>query len=165
MVNRLYEPKVFYLYGYSFHSDGTVYNKNGKKLTHRYNAKGTAFVVIRQPVKVNTCETTKQKKIAIALFIYRNYHGLDHNKRILLGYKDGNKANCDINNLYETTGMHLLSKGQVDEIRASYKNKDRHFNNTYNKDSPSIRDLAKKYEVSVNVIQRVLKGDYLTSDT
>lgn len=163
MNNNIYKPKVFTFYDYSFHSDGTVYNKSGKKLNYRFNEYGTAFVVIREPIIREGKLVTKQKKVAVAIFIYRSYHKIDPHRRIYIGYKDKNKANCDINNLYEIFGKKggtKLRHDQEDDIRKAYKNKDRHFNNGHTKDSPSIRDLAKQYGVSVNLIQKVLKDDH-----
>lgn len=159
--------KKFDYLGYLFLSDGTVYTPKGKKATICKDNEGYSWVTIRAKSKN---KKTSVRKICIAKALYEFYHPNEIIERSQsIGFYDGNKNNYDPQNMFliskpkstnimrsKKSRKKALTMEQVKEIQNIYKNSDKHFRSQWNKDSYSIRDLAKKYGVSNYTIQRAL---------
>lgn len=159
--------KKFDYLGYTFLSDGTVYTPKGKKAAICKDDAGYSWVTIRAESKNKKISV---RKICIAKALYEFYHPNEVIERSQsIGFYDGNKDNYDPKNMFlnskpkitsricpKKSRKKALTEDQIKEIQDNYKNSDKHFRSQWNKDSYSIRDLAKKYGVSNYTIQRAL---------
>ena len=151
--------------GYTFHSDGRVFNSSGNKLTPGIDKNGNRSIVLNVASEENPNEKHK-RRIYIARTIYNLFHDTILPNNIIIAYKDGDKGNYSVDNLYTVTKRsyqrRVLTNEQVQEIIVLYKNKDHHFHSQWLKKEGdySIRDLASKYNVSIYTIQRVIHGRF-----
>ena len=151
-------------YGYSFHEDGSIYNPFGKKLVPNIDKYGNRSILLCIP---DSEGKIKSHRVYIARAMYNLYHDTKLPNDMVVGYLDGDKGNYGINNLIATKKpgffqKRVLSKKQVLEIQTLYSNLDNHFHSQWKKREGdySIRDLAKKYNVSAYTIQRAIDGTY-----
>lgn len=148
-------PTKIPYYSYIFSTEGKIYNKKGKELkTDKYKS-GTRCITLYLPIDSTGC--TKKVKLSVAKKLYELYYGITLDKDMVIDYLDQDPDNWCIKNLYVKKKKNdIMTAEQVLEIRNLYFNHDKHMCNVYNKDSYSIRELAAKYNVSHNVIQKIL---------
>lgn len=161
--HKIDDEQVFYE-GYRFTLKGTVY-KGAELLKIRKCNNGRSYVYI--------VIGGKRYQTHLAKMIYLFFGGeksVDFRKYIIQ-YLDGNPDNCSYDNLFlvpKTANLKCkqrkrkkISYEDVQKIRAAYKPPGKHINQ-HNKDKAqkSIRDLAKEYRCSKNVIQRIVHDQY-----
>lgn len=146
-------------HGYTIYEDGTIIGLYGKEVKKRNNNG-------RYEVRLNI--DSKRCNFIAARLIYYVFHPFDiSDKNICISFKDNDKLNVHLNNLYETERKELiqgekhktrsnLSDQQVEEIRSLYKGKTG--SNQYDKTGYSLQDLANKYGVSKSNIMWIVKG-------
>lgn len=145
-------------HGYTIYEDGTIIGLYGKEVKKRLN-KG------RYAIRLNI--EGERKNFTVSRLIYHAFHPFDiANRDICISYKDGDKENIHLDNLYMEDRKNLiqgekhisrakLTDQQVDEIRSLYKGKSGV--NQLDKISPSLQDLADKYGVTKSNIMWVVK--------
>lgn len=153
--------------GYTFYLNGTVTNAKGEEIHISKDKYGGNYVLVKL---YDNSGQLKAKKVYIARILYSFFHNIEISTKQVMGYHDGDKSNCHIENLYlknkedvqikHSSKCKVLTETQVKEIRSLYQNRDKHFRSQWNKDSYSLRDLATKYCVSLYTIQKVINGSY-----
>lgn len=169
-MQKLKESPIEY-YGYKFYENGKVYDAVGREIIPNIDKYGNRSILLIIPDSESP-KGVRKRRIYLARTMYNLFYGVELPRNMIICYKDGNKGNYGIKNLEATRKTssfqkRVLSKEQVEEIQKLYSNKDKHFHSQWKKrkDDYSIRDLAKKYGVSVYTIQRVIGGTYNCSGT
>lgn len=166
-------------YGYYIYRNGNVTTKNGKPL-QKFNLH---YPYSHIKIQINK----KSKRLNVARLIYGLFHELDtgetiSNKSTLLFFKDNDSRNVSFDNLEvvskkegyarlnkvmkqdKNTGYFLpkFTAQQAEEIRGKYlgASDGRRNRNQYAKTTPSIRELAKEYGCSAQIITKIIKGEY-----
>lgn len=166
MYNRLYRISLEVLimeyvdyHGYKVYKDGTVIGLYGKEVKKRIN-KG------RYEIRLNI--DGKRKNFVLSRLIYHVFNPFDiDDKNLCVSYKDNDKLNVHLDNLYLTHRKNLiqgekhkarakLTDQQIKEIRELYKGKAG--TSQHDKTSLSLNDLAKMYGVTKANIAHVVKG-------
>lgn len=154
--------ETFNYYSYTFHSNGKVYSKSGKKVITPYKYEnGVNYVILLIPTEDKNNKgniKSKRVKVRVARKLYELFYNIELEKDDIVDYKDNDPDNCDISNLYvrKECKKSYLTVEQIMEIRNLYMNQDKHMKNHVKKDSYSIRELANVYNVSTTVIQNVI---------
>lgn len=146
-------------YGYTIFEDGTVHGLYGKDVKKRLHND-------RYEIKLSI--EGKRKNFVLARLVYHAFHPFDiADKNLCISYKDGDKLNVSLDNLYLTDRKELiqgekhrnrskLSNTEVEEIRNLYNGKAG--SNQRDKKGYSLQDLAIKYGVSKSNIMWIVKG-------
>lgn len=152
--------------GYTFTTDGTIKGVYGKKLKAQ---KQKVLLIKTQDEHGNI---TKRAASAARIMYELHYHvKLSPNQ--VIKFRNGDSSDISIENLYlykkngeenrnaSRRKKRVLSDEQRREIRNLYSNSDGHCKSQWSKEPTdySIRDLARKYHVSVHTIQIVLAGE------
>ena len=169
-MQKIKEGPIIYC-GYYFHENGTVTDSSGKIVAPSIDKYGNRSILLYIP-DPTARNGIKMRRIYIARAMYNLYHGVNLPKNMIIEYLDGDKGNYGIHNLTVTKKpspfqKRVLSEEQVEEIKALYNNKDKHFHSQWTKREGefSLRELAEKYHVSVNTIQRVIADKYHCNKT
>lgn len=148
------------LWEYLIQEDGTIYNKNGKKINHY------------KQIKINWGEEKKPRYVSYARFVYYafNYNNFNFDdKTIIIRHKNKNKEDCNINNLIamnrkfisqgEYSSLSKLTNKDVEDIKKIYElNKEKGIKNNDPTTKISYRKLANKYGVSHTLIENIING-------
>lgn len=146
-------------HGYTIYENGTIIGIYGKEVKKRLNND-------RYEVRLNI--EGKRKNFVASRLIYYAFNPFDiENKDLCVSFKDENKQNIHLDNLYLTERKNLiqgdkhtarskLTNEQVEEIKQLYKGKSG--SNQYNKEGYSLQDLADMYGVTKSNIMHIVKG-------
>lgn len=146
-------------HGYTIYEDGTIIGLYGKEVKKRNN---NGRYEVRIMIDSKRCNFT------VARLIYHAFYPFDlSDKNICISFKDNDKLNVHLNNLYQTERKDLiqgekhisrskLTNQQAEEIKSLYKGKTG--SNQYDKVGYSLQDLANKYGVSKSNIMWIVKG-------
>jgi hypothetical protein len=146
-------------YTYTIYEDGTIINQHGREIKKRLHNG-------RYEVKLKVGD--KRKNYVVPRLIYYVFNPFDiTDKNLCISFKDNNKQNIHLDNLYLTHRKNLiqgekhksiatLTNEQAEQIRKEYKGKAG--NNQYNKNSLSLNDLAKKYNTTKANIKMIIHG-------
>ncbi|HDK7195004.1 TPA: hypothetical protein PTV74_003311 [Clostridium botulinum] len=150
-------------YSYIIYEDGTIKNsKTGRNIKYREH-KG--HYETRLTIKQGERKSFTMSRLLYWLFIEQFDY---NNKNLCVSYKDGNKLNISLNNLYLTERKNLiqgeghkavtkLTDEQIKEIKKIYKGNEIN-SNQYTKKELSLKDLANKYGVTKKEIHHIIKG-------
>lgn len=156
--------------GYRIDRHGTVTEiSTGRNVEVAY-IRGTNYVSLRY---INEKNEVIYVRPVITRLMYTLFYDVELDRSKFVICKDKNRRNIDIDNLmlmtrseyYEFIGKRNSIKKKFDaeavkEICELY-DAGKHYKNQYDKDGYSIRDLAKKYECSQGLIQKILSNQYL----
>lgn len=147
-------------HGYKIYEDGTIISKYGREITKRLNNG-------RYEVRLHV--NGKRVNYTLSRLVYYVFKPFNiENKDLCVSYKDDNKLNVHLNNLYLTHRKNLiqgdnhknrakLTNEQVKEIRRLYKGTSGA--NQHDKKGYSLQDLANKYGVSKGNIRMIVTGE------
>lgn len=163
-------PEYKDLNNYRFYRNGKVVNlANGHILTQR-KIKGGHYINISTK---NSEGYVKNQRICVERKLYELFTGdsLTRLYSIVKSKNNDSPDEYDINDLIKVSKKDKykydpnaecgkkLDEETVTTIRSEY-NFDHKARCQYDKKGPSIRELAARYGVTINTIQRVLKGTY-----
>lgn len=169
MGNKEY---VNYL-GYRIDRHGIVTDLDTGKIIEIAYINGTNYVSLHY--KSSDGETIHIRPV-ITRLMYSLFYDVKLKRTEFVVCADKNRRNIDLDNLvvmtrteyYDFIGKRnsikkMFTPEIVNEICSSY-NPDKHYKNQYDKDGYSIRDLAKKYNCSQGLIQRILSHNYIDKE-
>jgi hypothetical protein len=146
-------------HGYTIYENGKIIGLYGKEVKKRINNG-------RYEIRLNI--EGKRKNYMVSRLVYYVFNPFDiEDKNICVSYKDNDKLNIDLSNLYLTHRKELiqgdkhqqrakLTNEQAEEIRQLYKGKTG--SNQHDKEGYSLSDLAAAYGVSKANIKMIIKG-------
>lgn len=151
--------------GYTFITDGTIKGIRGKKL----KAQKQKMLLIKYQDEHGDMQ---KRAVSAARVMYELCYGVQLTSDQVIGFKNGDSSDISRDNLYVyikkgeprrrvQRRKRVLTEEQQREIRKLYSNTDGHCKSQWSKtpEDYSIRDLAKKFNVSVHTIQIILAGD------
>lgn len=146
-------------HGYTIFEDGTILGLHGRKLKQRKHNE-------RYEIKLTV--EGKRVNYLVSRLVYYAFNPFDiSDKNLCVSYKDDDKLNVHLENLYLANRKDLvqadkhdkiakLTDEQVLEIRSLYQGKVGV--NQHDKNGPSLNDIAKMYGVSKSNIAWIVKG-------
>lgn len=155
-------------HGFSIYEDGTIISPYGKHIKPRLHNG-------RYEVRLSNIDG-KRKNFVLSRLIYFVFNPFDiDDKNLCVTYKDGNKLNIHLDNLElvhrkdliqgeNHKSISYLTDEQITEIRNSYKGDMKPGANQHNKTSPSLNDLAKKYNTTKANIKMIVSGNSRNED-
>lgn len=147
-------------HGYTIYENGKIIGLYGKEVKKRLNNG-------RYEIRLNI--EGKRKNYIVSRLVYHAFNPFDiDNKDLCISYKDNDKLNIDLSNLYLTHRKELiqgdkhqnrakLTDDQVKEIRQIYKGKTG--SNQYDKQGFSLADLAARYGVTKANVKMIVNGE------
>ena len=159
--------------GYRFYRNGSVLNIVHNRELKQKLIKGSHYVnlIDKMPGGGN-----KTRRVCVERMLFYLFTGDAPTRMYSIVNRNGQSGEYDITDLIKVRkcDKYLYSRGAYggkkldrqtcDKIRSEYN-----FNskpkNQYEKEGASMRDLAKKYDVSKNIIQRILDGTYYRDET
>lgn len=152
-------------YNYLVYEDGTIINQYGKEIKKRIHNG-------RYEVKLKSGD--KRKNFVVARLVYNLFNPFNiDDQNLCVNFKDGNKLNIHLDNLYLTHRKELIqgekhksishiTNEQAIQIRKEYKGTSG--SNQYDKTSLSLNDLAKKYNTTKANIKMIVSGGSRNED-
>lgn len=146
-------------HGYTIYEDGTIIGLYGKEVKKRINNG-------RYEVRLNI--EGKRKNYIVSRLVYYVFNEFDINdQNLCVSYKDNDKLNIDLSNLYLTHRKDLIqgdkhrsiarvTDEQAEEIRQLWKGKTG--NNQYDKEGYSLQDIANMYGITKANVNWIIKG-------
>jgi hypothetical protein len=147
-------------HGYTIFENGKIIGLYGKEVKKRINNG-------RYEVRLNI--DGKRKNYIVSRLVYYVFNPFDiDDKNICISYKDNDKLNINISNLYLTHRKELIqgdkhkarskvTNEQAEEIRQLWKGKTG--KNQLDKNGLSLQDIANMYGVTKGNIRMIIKGD------
>lgn len=167
-INNINSLKSKQFYQYTMYENGIIQNtKTGKIINIReHNGHYETMLTIEG----------KRKNFIIARLLYWLFiEQFDiNNKNLCVSFKDNNKLNIDLDNLYLIERKDLiqgeghrnrikLTDEQIEEIKNIYQGNKLN-SNQYTKTGVSLKDLALKYGVTKKEIHHIIKGTARNKD-
>jgi len=155
-------------YGYTIYENGDVQNaKSGRFITKRIHNGRVEF-------QIETPEGRKNFILSRVLYWLFVENFDMSNKNLCVSYKDNDKMNTSIDNLYLADRKDLIqgeghrailkiTDEQIEEIKKAYKG-NKKYSNQHNKTGLSLKDLGDKYGVTKGEIQCIVKSWSRNSD-
>lgn len=146
-------------HGYTIYEDGTIIGLYGKEVKKRLNNG-------RYEVRLNI--EGKRKNYIVSRLLYYVFNEFNiEDQNLCVSYKDGNKENIHLDNLFLTHRKDLIqgdkhkarakiTDEQANEIRSLWKGKTG--NNQHDKEGYSLKDIADKYGISKGNVMQIIKG-------
>ncbi len=141
-------------HGYTVYENGDIYTPSNKKMLHSQNNIGNPYIMLKYE--------GKSHGITVARLVYKLFSDNFDEKKVIM-YKDGNPNNVHISNLYQISkeeyfdqkGSRLKQKQfteeDVEKIKAEYRDP---------ANKHSYKTLAEKYNCSMVIIYKIMKGTY-----
>lgn len=154
------EMRSVNFHGYTIYEDGTIIGLYGREIKkHVKNG--------RYEIRLNV--EGKRRSYTVSRLMYHAFYLFDiEDRNICVSYKDNNKLNIHLDNLFLAHRSELiqgeghsnrakLSDEQTKEIRRLYKGKTG--SNQYDKTGYSLQDLADMYGVTKGNIALIVRGE------